>query len=138
MPLRFPAQSRKPLLITILLLALAFPIAAQNARETAPETLRRLVIEGQQLVDDGSPASLTKAVEKFEAARQLAHSLNNVAGEAALLSQVGFLYNQLGQNRKALEIYTQALPLFRITADRKGEATTLFHMGLIFSTLGEN
>ena len=124
------------LLITILLFG--GTNAAQNTNETTQAAARRLVIEGQQLVDDGSPASLTKAIEKFEAASKLAHSLNNVAGEAALLSQIGFLYNQLGQNQMALEIYTQGLPLFRTAGDRKGEATTLFHLGLIHNTLGEN
>lgn len=123
------------LLITILLLNAT--LAAQDTRKTQEEAARRLVEEGQQLAEDGSAASVEKAIKKFEAARVLAHTLNNVAGEAALLYAIGSLYHQLEHNQKAIEAYTQALPLFRATGDQKAEATSLLHLGIIHSTLGE-
>jgi CHAT domain-containing protein len=93
--------------------------------------------EGLQLVAEGSPASLTKAIEKLESARTLLHSLNVPAGEAAVLTLTGFAYNQLGQNQKAIEKYEQSLPLYRAAGETKGEATSLFHLGLLHGTLGD-
>lgn len=123
------------LLITILLLGGI--IAAQDTRRTQEEAAKKLMIDGLQLVDEGSPASLRKAIEKFEAARIAAHSLNLPAGEAAMLSMIGYAYYQLEQNQKAIEKYTESLPLFRAGGEKRGEATSLVHLGLINNTLGE-
>jgi CHAT domain-containing protein len=122
------------LLITILLLV--GTVAAQD-RKTQAETVKRLMIEGTQLVKEGSPASLTKAIEKFESARTLLHSLDLPAGEGAMLAMLGFIYNQLEQDQKAIEKYEQSLVLFRAAGEKKGEATSLAHLGLIHSALGE-
>ncbi|MEG4032170.1 tetratricopeptide repeat protein, partial [Microcoleus sp. Pol8_C1] len=43
----------------------------------------------------------------------------------------------LGEKQKALEYYSQSLPLSRATGDRSQEATTLNDLGLVYSDLGE-
>jgi tetratricopeptide (TPR) repeat protein len=43
----------------------------------------------------------------------------------------------LGEKQKALEYYSQSLPLRRATGNRRGEATTLNNIGLVYSELGE-
>jgi tetratricopeptide (TPR) repeat protein len=43
----------------------------------------------------------------------------------------------LGQKRKALEFYTQALPLLRAVGDRRVDATTLNNIGEVYDSLGE-
>ncbi len=43
----------------------------------------------------------------------------------------------MGEKQKALEYYSQSLPLLRAVGDRGGEATTLNNIGLVYSALGE-
>jgi CHAT domain-containing protein len=47
-------------------------------------------------------------------------------GEADALSVVGWICNSLGDYKRALDYFNQALPLRRVVGDRAGEATTLF------------
>ena len=123
------------LLLTLLLLS--GPIAAQNTKETKQETALRLIKEGQQLVDEGSAASLKKAIEKFEAAKILAHAVSDVAADGILLSKIGSLYKTLEQHQKALEKYEQSLPLLHAVGDRRNEALSLTSLGEIYIDLGE-
>jgi CHAT domain-containing protein len=58
-------------------------------------------------------------------------------GEAATLNHIGNIYADLGEKQKALEYYSQSLPLRRATGDRGGEAATLNNIGLVYSELGE-
>ena len=50
-------------------------------------------------------------------------------GEATTLNNIGAVYDALGDKRKALDFYEQALPLQRQVGDRGGEATTLNNIG---------
>ncbi|HYV45630.1 MAG TPA: tetratricopeptide repeat protein, partial [Myxococcaceae bacterium] len=61
----------------------------------------------------------------------------DVSGEATTLNNMGGVYDALGEKRKALEYYEQALPLERRVGDVSGEATTLNNMGLVYDALGE-
>jgi tetratricopeptide (TPR) repeat protein len=45
-------------------------------------------------------------------------------GEATTLINIGAVYDALGEQRKALEYYEQALLLFRQVGDRRGESNT--------------
>jgi CHAT domain-containing protein len=57
--------------------------------------------------------------------------------EASTLSNIGVAYSELGEKQKALEYYSQSLPLRRATGDRGGEAYTLASIGSVYSDLGE-
>ncbi len=109
---------RRSLFLFIGSLLLVGTITAQETRQTQENEAGRLMLEGMQLVADGSPASLTKAIEKFESARVLLHSLNNPLGEAAMLSISGSAYYMLEQNQKAIEKYEESLPLFRAVGEK--------------------
>lgn len=139
MHLRLPTGSGKPLRVTLLiaLLLLGGTMTAQETREAQQEAARKLITEAFQLKGDGTVPSLSKAIEKFEAAKVLCRSLKNVNAEADLFAQIGFLYNELEQHQKAIENYTQSLPLYRVAGDKTGEASSLFHLGLIQGRLGE-
>jgi CHAT domain-containing protein len=145
MHLKLPTPSNKrrsstfhrALLLLITLLVVSSTITAQETRQTQENEAGRLMLEGMQLVADGSPASLTKAIERFESARVLLHSLNNPLGEAAMLSITGSAYYMLEQNQKAIEKYEESLPLFRAAGEKKGEAASLLQLGLIHGILGE-
>ncbi len=145
MPLQSPAWSSKPtcstfrraLVLLITLFLVSGTIAAQDPRQTQEQAATKSMAEGLQLITEGSPASLSKAIEKFESARVLMHSLNNPLGEAALLSITGSAYFLLGQNQQAIEKYEQSLPLFRAAGDKRGEAAALLQLGQLYVTLGE-
>jgi tetratricopeptide (TPR) repeat protein len=47
------------------------------------------------------------------------------------------VYSDLGEKQKALEYYSQSLPLRRAVGDRRGEAITLTNIGRVYSELGE-
>jgi CHAT domain-containing protein len=112
-------------------------IAAQQNKQAQEEAAQKLMLEGMQQVAEGSPASLEKAIKNFESARVVIHSLNLPVGEAVMLTMTGYAYNQLEQHQKAIEAYTQSLPLYRAAGEKRGEASTLLHLGLIHNTLGE-
>ena len=139
MHLKLPAGSSKPYRVTVLiaLLLLGGTMTAQETKEAQQEAARRLISEAFQLKGEGSAASLSKAIEKFEAARILCRSFNNVTAKADLFAQIAFLYNELDQNQKAVENYTESLSLYRTAGDQAGEAASLFHLALTYSTLGE-
>ena len=126
---------RALLLLTILLLGAT--IAAQDTRKTQEETAARLIADGLQLVTEGSPASLKKAVEKLESASALLHSLDFVEGQAAVLTLTGYAYSQLEEDQKAIEKYEQSLTLFRAVRNPRGEALALFHLGLLHGMRGD-
>lgn len=143
MPLRSPTRRladlifRRGLLLMIAVLLLGGTLTAQQTKEAQEKAARQLITEAFQLKDEGSAASLSKAIEKFEAARILSRSLNKGHAEADLCAQIGFLYDALEQHQKAIENYTRSLPLYRVAADKTGEAAALFHLGLIQGRLGE-
>jgi CHAT domain-containing protein len=122
------------LLVTILLL---LATSAAQDRTTQEEAATKLLSEGFQLVAEGSPASLKKAIDKLESARTLLHSLNSVEGEAATLILTGYAYSQLEQHQKAIEQYEQSLSLFREAHIPRGEATVLLHLGLLHGIRGD-
>src|SRR6185503_4127308 len=103
MQLRIHAQSTRPnyttfhrgLSVLLSILLLGSTVGAQDTRKTQEDAAARLMSEGLQLVTEGSPASLSKAIEKLEAARALLHSLNFPEGEAVILIITGYAYNQL-------------------------------------------
>ncbi|HEX5702282.1 MAG TPA: CHAT domain-containing protein [Pyrinomonadaceae bacterium] len=111
--------------------------SAQPTKETPENAFIRLANEGLHLFAAGSPASLTKAIEKFESARVALRPLNLPVGDAVMLTMIGVAYSQVGQDQKAMEKYMESLPLYRIAGEQKGEASTLLHLGLIHTKLGE-
>jgi hypothetical protein len=110
MHLRFPAKSSKPnhspfcrgLSLLLAIVLLGGTIAAQDTRQAQEDAAIRLMTEGLQLTVEGSPASLTKAIDKFESARGLLHTLNFPGGEGVILLALGTVYNLLEQNQKAI------------------------------------
>jgi len=56
---------------------------------------------------------------------------------AGTLLNMGNLYSDLGQPQKALDDYTQALPLYRQAGDRLGEGKALNNIGNMYGAPGE-
>ena len=145
MHLKLPTQSNKrrsstfqrALLLLITLLVVSGAIAAQDTKQTQEQAAIKSMAEGLQLITEGSASSLSKAIEKFESAREALRPLNLPFGDAVMLTMIGYAYSQLEQNQKAIEKYEKSLPLFRAAGEQKGEAIALLHLGLIHSKLGE-
>ncbi len=57
--------------------------------------------------------------------------------EAEFLNRLGLAYSNLGEPRKAIEHYEQALKISREIGDRRGEGNNLGSLGLAYSDLGE-
>ena len=60
------------------------------------------------------------------------------AGEAATLNNIGLVYDALGERRRALETYEQALPIRREVGDRAGESVTLYNMAMVQQAEGNH
>ena len=56
---------------------------------------------------------------------------------ARLLNNLGLVYAALGDKRKALDFYEQALPLQRQVGDQWGEVITRWNIGDLFLKTGE-
>jgi len=67
------------------------------------------------------------------AARRLQHR----ASEGSTLSNLGTAYVHLGEPRRAIHFYEQALLIDREIGDRRGEANDLGNLGNAFADLGE-
>src|SRR6185503_14801366 len=59
------------------------------------------------------------------------------AGDAATLTNIGTVYRALGEPRRALEYFGQALPIRREVGDRAGEAVTRYNVAMIHRARGE-
>ena len=137
MHLRFHSAFHRAFSSLLTILLLGGTIAAQDTRKTQEQEVVRLMSEGLQLATEGSPASLRKAIDKFELAREPLQSLNFPAGEGVVLCAVGIFHSLLEENQKAIEKLEQSLPFFREAGEKRGEGVSLLQLGLIHSKLGE-
>ncbi len=80
---------------------------------------------------------MQKALEKYNEALPIRRAVGDRNGEAETLTNIGSVYQALGEMRKALEKYNEALPLRRAVDDRSGEAETLDNIGVVYQYLGE-
>jgi CHAT domain-containing protein/predicted negative regulator of RcsB-dependent stress response len=58
-------------------------------------------------------------------------------GEASTLSNMGRVYNNLGDRQEALDYYNQALPLWQQSGSSAGQAATLDGIGRAYSDMGD-
>jgi CHAT domain-containing protein len=137
MHLRFHSAFHRGLSLLLTVFVLGGIITAQDTRKAEEQEVVRLMSEGLQLATEGSPASLRKAIDKFEKAREPLKSLNFPAGEGVVFCAIGIFYNLLEENQKAIENLEQSLPFFQKAGEKRGEGTSLLHLGLLHSKLGE-
>ena len=58
-------------------------------------------------------------------------------GEGTALGNLGAAYADLGETRRAIELYEQQLVIVREIGDRRGEGTALGNLGTAYADLGE-
>lgn len=115
---------------------------AGAASETDPQdknhlAAQQLATEAEQLYVKGTAESRLLAIEKYQEARALFRASGDKQQEADVLSNIGAVYQSLGDKQKAIEFFNQALPLRRAAGDRRGEAVTLNNFGVAYRSLGE-
>ena len=92
---------------------------------------QKLFKEGFELFRQGTAESLRKAIERWEKAIPLSFQVENKLLQAGIILLTGNTYNDLGEKKKALDYYNQALPLYQAVGDRNAEATTLNNIGYV-------
>ena len=83
------------------------------------------------------PPKRQEAIQKYEEAVKFYRAAGERAGEAVALTNIGVVYNQLGDRQKAIEYLDQALPLHKLLGNQREEARTLSYMGFAWSALAE-
>ncbi|NJR53577.1 MAG: tetratricopeptide repeat protein, partial [Acaryochloris sp. CRU_2_0] len=63
----------------------------------------------------------------------ISRAVGNREGEAATLKNIGNVYSDLGEKKKALEYYNQSLPIYRAVGHRAGEASTFSNIGSLLA-----
>ncbi|BAZ40701.1 TPR domain protein [Calothrix sp. NIES-4101] len=97
----------------------------------------KLTQEAKQLFHQGTAGSLVAAKKKLEAAMVLWQKLGDKSQQGVTLSNIGRIYDSLGDKQQALKLYNQSLPLRIEVGDKSGQATTLNNIGAIYSDLGD-
>ncbi len=90
-----------------------------------------------------------RAIEYHEQHLQVAREIADVTvngrqgeiddrqGEGAALGNLGLAYTDLGEPRRAIEFFEQAIVIAREIGDRRNEAITSWNLGLVFVDSGE-
>jgi tetratricopeptide (TPR) repeat protein len=78
-----------------------------------------------------------QAVEFYQQTLDIARDLGDRGSEGALLADLGYSYQHLGQTEQAVEFYQQALPLVREIGDRGREGALLGNLGHNYRRLGQ-
>jgi len=73
----------------------------------------------------------------LEAAAAAAREIGDRRNEGAHLGNLGLAYRDLGETRRAIAHYEQALKIAREIGDRRGEGADLGNLGLAYADLGE-
>ena len=90
----------------------------------------KLFREGNVFCDQGGDQDLRQATVKYLEVLKLWRTLGDRLGEASTLHMLGYIYTRLGDSQKAVELYEQALPLWRTVKNhQQNEATTLYNLG---------
>jgi tetratricopeptide (TPR) repeat protein len=73
----------------------------------------------------------------LERAAAAAREIGDRDGEGAALNNLGIAYWNLGETRRAIELYDQRLVIAREIGDQRGEGQALGNLGITYADLGE-
>jgi tetratricopeptide (TPR) repeat protein len=114
----------------------AEPIAV--AQQQADNAAQRSLDAATVLAQEGSAASLRRALEKLAEAIKLSQGSADRPRLALALLRSGRIHSHLGEKTLALEGLNQALVLFRALDNRAGAAAVLNSLGMVYADLGES
>lgn len=93
--------------------------------------------EATALEEQAQLGSAESALASLRAVIEKRHQLDDEAGQAAVLSLMGYYYNFRGDTAHALEHYRRCLDLQWRSQDRSGLPWTLCEIGLSYGKLGD-
>jgi tetratricopeptide (TPR) repeat protein len=96
-------------------------LRSRNSGDALRLQAARLATESKRLINQATADSLRAALEKCKAALETWEQVRYPAGEAQGLHTIGYILNEQGQSRQALEYYERSLGLRRQMADVFGE-----------------
>jgi CHAT domain-containing protein/tetratricopeptide (TPR) repeat protein len=108
----------------------------------SPQTASRcegfkLLAEGKPLSDQGTRKSLMEALDKYKVAYECFRKENLRMGMGLALFAAGGSYMSLGQKRRALEAFLEAVPYIKEIGDPSLSATALMGIGLAYTDSSE-
>src|SRR5262249_16978301 len=109
-------------------------------QDTIHVAAERTFAEAKLIADQGTGESRLKAIDKYKEALALWQSIKRTGAEsqvALTINAIGENYRELDDTNKALDYYTQALPIFRTAGDHAGEAAPLNNLGDAYLGLGQ-
>ena len=132
-----------------LCLCVLFLFSAANSAQTGPgedpsgvsdvvDLATRAFEEAEQLRAEGTRPALLKAVKKYEESRRNWRLLKRGYSEAVTANALGLTLYALGETRRAVACFTQALPGLRAASGKKLlVASTLNNLGVARADLDE-
>lgn len=97
----------------------------------------RVFAEGMKLKGQSTAESMRAAIIKYQEAEKYLSEINEPVANALTFSGLGEVYHYLGERKKALDSFLQALPFVQATGDRNEEAFVLNSLGLVYNSLGD-
>ncbi len=97
----------------------------------------RSYFAGAKLQSERTGDAWRKAIDQYSEALRLMREAADRRGEAMTLTNIGSIYNLLGEPQKALENLNQALAVWRAIGDSHLEAITHTINGRVYYALGE-
>lgn len=106
------------------------------AEDRTRVTANNLVVEGNSLIAKAEGELTREALVPYNQALVLYKQINDKAGQATSLQNIGRVYETQSDPNKALEYYSSALVLWREVSSRRGEAYNLDRIGVMHYFLG--
>ncbi|XWK88302.1 MAG: tetratricopeptide repeat protein [Phormidium sp.] len=130
----FTSRFFSVILFVVLPLATNHLVQAPNPIKPQQPEVNRLF---QQAVEQYRLGQFSTALQLYQQVLQLQKQLNNQAGIAETLDNIGEVYTSLSQYNQALDVLQQALTIRKKLNDQAGIGETLNNLGLVYRLLGE-
>ena len=111
--------------------------SARQLRGSKNARAKALFTAAKQLAERRDKASMRASLALLAEVRRLTHDTGEQQGEALSLNSLAQVHWALGDKRKAIEYYDQAVPLWVALGDRAEEAGALASLGNLSYDVGE-
>ncbi|MFB2839702.1 CHAT domain-containing protein [Floridanema evergladense] len=123
----------KKLFLSVILLVV-LPLTTNHLVQAQQTEVNRLF---QQAIEQYQTGQFSTALQTYQQVLQLQTKLNNQAGIADTLDNIGEVYTSLSEYNQALDVLQQALLIRKEINDKTGIGETLNNLGLVYRLLGE-
>ena len=119
-----------------------YEVKIEELRASAPKDKSRVAAQkaftdATSLRNQRTAESFHSAIEKYQEALSLWHSLGDRRMEAYSLYEIGWVHGDIGEYQKALDAYTRAQAIYKEMGNLQGQSNVLNNVGWIYGALGE-